>query len=207
MRFGEYEVRVTPRKGCKRIILRTKPGEDWLNMSVPWRTTQRDILKFLEEHRSWIEAHAKKASVWTPAFVPGERHMLFGEYVTLGQGGVPVGEAFLTWRGSLLMERAMALIGQWAPRMGVAPRRIRLRDMSSRWGSCQTVTHDITLNARLGMKPQVCLEYVVVHELCHLIHPDHSPAFHAEMTRFLPDWKARRTLLNRIDTSPLPPER
>ncbi|MBQ1859843.1 MAG: M48 family metallopeptidase [Clostridia bacterium] len=54
--------------------------------------------------------------------------------------------------------------------------------------------------------PPECVEYILVHELCHLHHPDHSPAFHAEMTALLPDWKERRKRLNRFDLQAYPPE-
>ncbi len=75
---------------------------------------------------------------------------------------------------------------------------IRIRSMTSRWGSCQPYKGVITLNSRLIETPPCCIEYVVMHEFCHFIHPDHSKAFHALMTRLMPDWKWRRQLLNAI---------
>lgn len=73
---------------------------------------------------------------------------------------------------------------------------LRLRTMRSRWGSCQVHTGAITLNRRLLAAPPECIDYVVLHELCHCVQPDHSPAFHQLMTARMPDWKARRALLN-----------
>lgn len=75
---------------------------------------------------------------------------------------------------------------------------IRIRRMTSRWGSCQPCKGVVTLNSRLIETPPDCIEYVVMHEFCHFIHPDHSKAFHALMTRMMPDWKQRRQLLNSI---------
>lgn len=75
---------------------------------------------------------------------------------------------------------------------------VRIRRMTSRWGSCQPYRGVVTLNSRLIETPLCCIEYVVTHEFCHFIHPDHSRAFHALMTRLMPDWKQRRQLLNSI---------
>ncbi len=75
---------------------------------------------------------------------------------------------------------------------------IRIRRMTSRWGSCQPYRGIVTLNSRLIETPVCCIEYVVMHEFCHLIHPDHSRAFHALMTGMMPDWKQRKQLLNSI---------
>lgn len=208
MRFGAYEVQVTERANCRHLILRCQPGTGRLTLSVPPRTTQKKVREFLEAHRDWIEAHAKPAMIWQPTFAPGERHWVFGEQVVLGEGAVPCGEAaFLQWRTQQLAELLPRLTAHWAAQMQVTPARLRLRDMTSRWGSCQVRTHDITFNLRLAAMPIRCVEYVVVHELCHLIHPDHSAAFHAEMDRFLPDWRARRQQLNHFDPTPLAPAR
>lgn len=83
---------------------------------------------------------------------------------------------------------------QW----GVDYPEIRIRRMSSRWGSCQPYRGVVTLNSRLVETPVCCIEYVVMHEFCHFIHPDHSKAFHALMSTLMPDWKQRKQLLNVI---------
>lgn len=75
---------------------------------------------------------------------------------------------------------------------------VKIRRMTSRWGSCQPYKGVVTLNSRLIETPLCCIEYVVTHEFCHFIHPDHSRAFHALMTRLMPDWKQRKQLLNSI---------
>lgn len=79
---------------------------------------------------------------------------------------------------------------------GVACPQLRLREMKSRWGSCLVYRNTITLNTRLLSYPRRCIEYVVLHELCHFVHPDHSPRFYALLSSFLPDWKSRRQELN-----------
>ncbi|MFR6467952.1 MAG: SprT-like domain-containing protein [Lachnospiraceae bacterium] len=68
--------------------------------------------------------------------------------------------------------------------------------MKTRWGSCTVQTGKIRLNFSLARKPEACLEYVLVHELCHLLEPSHNARFHGLMDKFLPDWRERKLLLN-----------
>lgn len=80
------------------------------------------------------------------------------------------------------------------------PITLKLRTMKSRWGSCAWARGTVTLNRRLYFAPAECLEYVALHELCHLVVHDHSPRFHALMTRLMPDWKSRKARLDRWNT-------
>ena len=88
-----------------------------------------------------------------------------------------------------------ALIAAWEPIMGVRAGKVAYRNMTSRWGSCQPSTGRICINVRLALYPPECLEYVVVHELCHLLECGHGPRFHQLMDAFMPDWKQRRAKL------------
>ena len=72
---------------------------------------------------------------------------------------------------------------------------IRLRKMTSRYGTCHTKKHIITISTALVRSPLPLLEFVVLHELVHFIHPNHSPAFYKELTTLMPDWRARRAAL------------
>lgn len=80
---------------------------------------------------------------------------------------------------------------------GVAKPQLRIRSMETRWGSCLPKKQIITLNKQLLEAPRNCIEYVVVHELCHLVHPNHSKQFYAFLTMFMPDWKERKTELEK----------
>lgn len=80
--------------------------------------------------------------------------------------------------------------------LGVGMPALRVRDMKSRWGSCIPAKGVVTLSKNLLGAPMPCVEYVALHELCHLLQADHSPRFHALVGRFMPDWRARRALLN-----------
>ncbi len=80
-----------------------------------------------------------------------------------------------------------------------APRpTVRIREMETRWGSCSAKTGVITFNKRLIAAPRFCVEYVAIHELCHLIYPNHSKDFYALLTTFVPDWQERRKILNAL---------
>ena len=81
---------------------------------------------------------------------------------------------------------------------GAAMPALRFRDMKSRWGSCHVTKGVITLNKKLLGMPRAYGEYVMTHELCHLVHPNHSKQFYDLLATFMPDWKERRTALNRM---------
>ena len=206
MKFGPYEIAVTARAQCKHMRLRYHPSDHRLTLSVPKTATKRAIEAFLTSNRAWIDERMRDASLWTPAYAAGERHLLLGEYVTLGQDGVPVGEeALRKYRAEALTAVLHRLLPLWEERMGVRVSRITLREMTSRWGSCRSGKATLSINLRLACVPERCIEHVLVHELCHLFHPNHSPAFYAEMTRCLPDWPERKRQLDSFDLRPLPP--
>lgn len=73
--------------------------------------------------------------------------------------------------------------------------KVAVRDMNTRWGSCSLRTGTLAFARRLCAMPREAQEYVVVHEYCHFAHPDHGPAFWAEVARHMPDYQARRALL------------
>ena len=76
---------------------------------------------------------------------------------------------------------------------------VKIRSMKSRWGSCQPTKGIITLNAKMIAAPREAIEYVVLHEFAHFIHPNHSKDFYALVEKFMPDWKQRKAMLNGIE--------
>lgn len=78
--------------------------------------------------------------------------------------------------------------------------KITIRSMTSRWGSCQPVKARITLNAWLIATPKECIEYVIVHEFAHFIHPNHSKQFWAFVESMMPDYRERKTMLRGYGT-------
>ena len=79
---------------------------------------------------------------------------------------------------------------------GVAMPTLRIRDMETRWGSCLAKKGIITLNKRLLEAPRYCIEYVVTHEFCHFIYPNHSKQYYAFLTMLMPDWRERKKVLD-----------
>lgn len=80
---------------------------------------------------------------------------------------------------------------------GVKEPILRIRSMETRWGSCSMSRGVVTLNKQLLEAPRSCIEYVVMHELCHFIHPNHSKQFYSFLAMMMPDWKERREQLNK----------
>ena len=108
-----------------------------------------------------------------------------------------------TGRESLLEDPAVfnEILDEFYPAFipyGVKKPKLRVRTMKSCWGSCMVNKGIITLNRKLLMKPRECIEYVVIHELCHFIHPNHSKEFYGFMEQFMPDWKERKARLNEV---------
>ena len=82
--------------------------------------------------------------------------------------------------------------------MGVKVERFFVQRMKTKWGSCSPVTASIRLNSDLARKPLPCLEYIIVHEMVHLLEPTHNTHFTNLMDRFLPNWRLQREALNRL---------
>ncbi len=101
------------------------------------------------------------------------------------------------WYRDRLRERIPGLIAKWEPRIDVAVRDWRIRRMKTKWGTCNPVAGRIWLNTELAKKPPACLEYVVVHEMIHLVERNHTERFRGILDRALPDWRQRVERLNR----------
>jgi predicted metal-dependent hydrolase len=91
-----------------------------------------------------------------------------------------------------------ALLAKWEPLLGVKSARVFVQRMKTRWGSCTPESGYIRLNTDLAKKPPECLEYIVVHELAHLLEPTHNERFSSIMEMYLPQWQHLRKQLNRL---------
>lgn len=107
-------------------------------------------------------------------------------------------EVLEAWYREQLRAAVSPLLEKWEPLLGVKARRILVQHMKTKWGSCNPVTGNIRLNTDLACKPSDCLEYILVHELLHLIEPTHNARFQAFMDRFMPQWRQVRDALNRL---------
>ena len=101
------------------------------------------------------------------------------------------------WYRGQIKAAAQPLIAKWELELGVSLKQLFIRRMKTKWGSCNPGARAIRLNTELARKPRKCLEYIVVHELMHLIEPTHNDRFVNYMDRVMPQWRLIRDELNR----------
>jgi predicted metal-dependent hydrolase len=164
-------------------VRRSRRARRW-TLSLPWGASpmltvpawmsEREIARIVESHQAWIAAERAK-----------QRPRL-----RLDRRAVSETEARLAVRELVAM-----LVDEEAPAIGVSPARIQIRDQRSRWGSCST-RGTLSFNWRLVLAPFDVLDYVVVHELCHLREPNHSSRFWRLVERHRPDWRTQRDWLH-----------
>lgn len=172
----EFEVWIL-RKRVKNVNLRVKPPDGRIEVSAPMRVDSEFVKAFVHEKRDWIRNQQNRIAA-SPQ----------------GRAAAASSDEVAQWK-AVVQAFVPPLIAKWEPIIGVNAGKITYRNMASRWGSCQPSTGRICINVRLALYPPECLEYVVVHELCHLLERGHGPRFHALMDAFLPDWKAIRAKL------------
>jgi predicted metal-dependent hydrolase len=225
LRVGDLSVAVV-RKGIKHLHLRVYPPNGDVRVSAPRRMSLATIRAFVTSRLDWIgmqqETLRRQPHELPPEYVELEGHAVWGERCVLsvvstrGRAGVTLreGRLVLTVRASADRERRAALVAQWyreqveaaaaelvrawAPVLGVRVERVSVRRMKTRWGSCSPKARTIRLNSELAKRPRGCLEYVVVHEMAHLLEPSHSARLKALMDELMPDWRAYRKQLNRL---------
>ena len=168
----EYEL---ARRKVKNLNLHIR-RDGSVAVSVPLRTTLQEADDFVLAHADWI-AGARRRQLEKLAARQAEplpsREEALARFTALSDQVYP---AF-----------ASALGGQKPV--------IKVRDMTSRWGVCSPARHQLTFALQLYQMPPAAKIYVVVHEYCHFLVPNHSPEFWAQVERLLPDWKQRRALL------------
>ena len=101
------------------------------------------------------------------------------------------------WYRGQLRDRLPALIEKWEPRVGIRVAEVRIKRMKTRWGTCNSEASRIWLNLELIKKSTSCLEFILVHEMVHLIEPSHNEQFRGLMGTLMPQWRAHRDHLNR----------
>ena len=101
------------------------------------------------------------------------------------------------WYREHLRAQLPPLLEKWEPKVGVSVNEVRIKRMKTLWGSCNIAAKRIWLNLELAKKPSSCLEYILVHEMVHLLERDHNDRFRELMDGFLPQWRSYRDQLNR----------
>jgi predicted metal-dependent hydrolase len=102
------------------------------------------------------------------------------------------------WYRDQLRQAVPPLLAKWEPLTGTKVDRVFVRQMKTKWGTCNPPAATIRLNTDLAKKPRECLEYIIVHEMLHLLEPTHNARFIALMDQFMPKWKLCRDMLNRL---------
>jgi len=164
------------------------------------RETPREYLE-RESHYVWGRRYLLKIveSNSAPAVELGHRKMLLR--VRPGASDEKEEAIVEDWYREQLKQAVPSLIAKWEPLIGVKVRRFFAQKMKTKWGSCRSGSGSIRLNTDLAKKEPQCLEYIVVHEMLHLLEPTHNNRFANLMDQFMPQWKFCRAELNRLPVS------
>lgn len=210
------------RKAVRRLNLRV--GADGrIAVSIPRRLPAEAADAFVREKADWIarvlerQAARRKADgdgLWLlgeriPLRIrEGEREeaVLSGGALTVllppGAGEERAAEAvkrFLERAGGPVFEDALRRMHRLAAPLGVPFPQMTTRWARARWGSCTAAKGRISINKALICAPPACIDYVLLHELVHFLHPDHSPAFYACLASLMPDYRERERAIRRFD--------
>lgn len=171
---------IVTKKRMKNMYLRIKKEDGTVLISAPHEMSDTQIRRFAEARIDWIRKYQQK-------YARAEKQR---------SEAPPVSRAELEIQKRLLKKEVEKLVAKWEPVMGVKVSGITIRQMKTRWGSCNVKTHHININLALSKKPPECLEYVVVHEMTHILEGSHNQVFWGYMSEFYPDWKRVRKYLN-----------
>lgn len=157
-----------------------------VHVSAPIGTPRKEVEAFIKEHLEWIEAAQRRST---------ERLEQRTAFFSQLQIKTPIQrqEAIRS-----LSAKIDPLIEKHSQIMGVRPTSIRYRPMISRWGVCNTRERSICFSLYLLLLPDLCIEHVVVHELCHLLEPTHNARFHTLMDQYFPRWREARAQVRNI---------
>ena len=206
-------ISVYPPDGRVRVVVPLQAGEAF------WRSAVQAKLNWIRQKQRLL-AHGRTDSP-LPRYCTGETHYFLGHPYCLqvqahkGPAQVCVRnervldffireswadaqreKAFLDWYRAQLRVLVPVLLDKWQPVLGVSAREWGIKRMKTRWGTCNVTARRIWINLELAKKPFACLEYIVVHELVHLLERSHNARFWGLMDRFLPEWRKSKQLLN-----------
>ena len=228
IQLGKLSIVVT-RKNIKHVHLSVYPPHGRVTLVAPLLTRLDVARAYAISRLGWIrqqQAKLKSQARETPRkFIERESHYLWGrrrllsvayrdakpsvsldhKRITLtvrpGAGAQRRAEVIHDWHKSLLHEAVPPLIKKWERKLKVKVTGYFLQRMKTKWGSCNHRAGHIRLNTELVKKPRDLLEYVVVHELAHLLEPTHSERFAAILDKHWPSWREARTELNDLPLS------
>lgn len=214
------------KKNIKNLHLSVLPPDGRVRVSAPMHLSDESIAMFVRTKICWIKKQQEKfinqPRQCEREYVSGETLYVFGqqyflrvEYSYKGNSLVLEGnEAILTvrkestakqreafvneWYRSLLKEKIEQYLPKWEKITGLYCDSWQTKNMTTRWGTCNTNTRKIWLNLQLAKKPIECLEYVILHELAHLKVRNHSKDFVAIMDQYMPYWRDIKQTLNNL---------
>ena len=206
----------------KTVAIQVK-SDGSVAVRAPQRLAKRKIDRVVQQKEGWILAHQQQMQQRQQA---QESFCLSDGRLPLLGGWLPIsytdtktpfcsqGTCFLArgeeaelWEQAEQLYRSIAReqlerrVADYANRMGVSPTGLRITGAKGRWGSCSG-KHSLNFSWRLILAPEHCVDYVVVHELCHILHHDHSTAFWQEVERWFPDWQQCREQLGQLARQP-----
>jgi len=209
------------KKAVKHINIRVKPNQEVI-LTAPLKTTDKHIAFVLNKRAAWIDekiAFYKEYQDQKPKeYVSGEGFKYLGrqyrlkviegdtEYVKLQKGFFYLyvkdkdnlqrkKRVLNNWYRDKADEHFQKILKRYQTIVQLEVTNVRVREMRTRWGSCNPAKSFINLNSELIKKPRYCIEYVIFHELAHLIYPNHSREFYNYLTLHMPDWKKRKSKL------------
>lgn len=225
LQLGEIEIEVRL-KAVKNVHLAVHPPEGRVTLVAPEGSRLEVLRAYAITRLAWIRRQ-QAAFRAQPREAPRrnvsrETHYLWGRRYLLdvrtseGKTGVQLEHRRIVlnlrhfgdtakreslihaWHKAQLRDAVPALIRSWEPRLGVKVHAFFLQRMKTRWGSCNPERGNIRLNTELVKKPRHLLEYVVVHEMAHLIEPTHGERFLALLDHHYPTWREARAELNAL---------
>ncbi len=222
MRIGELTFEFI-RKPIKNLHISVLPPSGALRVTAPEAMTDTAVRMALVKRIPWIKkqqaAFLQQARESARELVSGETHYLWGKRYrlevleTAGKHRLEVGhqrfklnvtpdtrvenrlKVIEAYYRQALKGQLAVLLPLWSARLGVIVQDLRIQKMKTKWGSCAIENGRIIINLELAKKPIECLEYVLVHELAHLLERKHSERFVAILNEYLPDWSERKALL------------
>ena len=184
IKWNEYDVEIT-RKQVKNLNFRMKPSEpNKIYISIPLRASYDDAIKLLDSPRirKMLEKSRKNLAESKPTKADWyeKQKPYIGEY-------------------SKRLEKLLpGMFERWQKPLGARAAKIAIKDTRSQWGSCNVKNHNISISVWLGAFPEECIEYVVVHELVHLLEKGHNARFYGYLDQHYPEWKACERKLKNI---------
>lgn len=182
--MNELHIEVTYRRTSRMSMRFVKNGD--LHVSVPIGTSRSVVQAFIQRNQAWIDAAGKRTTEQLR-----QRRSFYDQ--------LPL-HTREQWNAALARIKTLIepLVERNAQRMNVHPHSIGYKAITSYWGQCRVRTGDLIFSLYLLLLPEWTVEQVVVHELAHLIVPNHSPRFHAIMDQYYPNWREARREIRRV---------